>query len=312
MPSDGCSCGLYAARRLRDLRRVVGPMTSLPVAVVGSVAMWGRVVEHSAGYRAELAYPDRIRLVCGACYAMGHVGQPSRVEDRGGGRLHPVCRVHATHDRADRSGITPSELEHRLLAAYAVEPLPAQVLREAGFRKGSPSRWTLARRAPGARRPGRSRRRRTNWAALLAAYVVVRMLGLYPESAPLSAPSVVVDPSPSPGPLEIRLDPPMPPALPPAPTTGHVGKAPDFAVTCGHRVGNTVELMGCRRKRAELFGTASSPPEPRRECRFGNAYSRKGRFSICWLSFSEDLPEPGTALVLLWMPGVHWWDLDGS
>ena len=311
VPSDGCSCGLYAARRLKDLRLVAGPTTSLPVAVVGSVSMWGRVVEHAMGYRAELAYPDRIRLVCGACFAMGHVGQPSRVEDPGDGKLYPVCRAHAALGRSDRSAIEPSELERQLLAAYAVEPLPAHVLREAGFRKVSPSRWTNARPAPGARQPGRSRRRRTSWAALLAAYVVVRALGLYPESAPPSAPSVVVDLGPSPGPLEIQLEPPTPPAFPPAPT-GRMRKVPDFAIVCGHRVGNTVELMGCARKEAELFGAASRPPESRKECDLGNAYSRKGRFSVCWFSLAEDMPDPGTGLVFLYLPGVHWWDLHGS
>ena len=43
-------CGIYAfERRL--------PATHPEVAVVGLVALWGRVIEHERGYRAAYAYP---------------------------------------------------------------------------------------------------------------------------------------------------------------------------------------------------------------------------------------------------------------
>ena len=40
-------------------------------AVVGRVALWGRVIEHEHGYRAEFAYPQRLALICQFCFWMG-------------------------------------------------------------------------------------------------------------------------------------------------------------------------------------------------------------------------------------------------
>ena len=58
-PADGCTCGIYAARepaaawtylRGRDEPHTVA-------RVIGRVMLWGRVVEHEDGWRAERAYP---------------------------------------------------------------------------------------------------------------------------------------------------------------------------------------------------------------------------------------------------------------
>lgn len=35
---------------------------------MGTVALWGTIVEHALGYRARLAYPLRLRLVCPICF----------------------------------------------------------------------------------------------------------------------------------------------------------------------------------------------------------------------------------------------------
>ena len=40
-------------------------------SVVGTVSMWGRVIEHTRGARSRFAYPARLRLVCGPCLAVG-------------------------------------------------------------------------------------------------------------------------------------------------------------------------------------------------------------------------------------------------
>ncbi|MCI0634878.1 MAG: hypothetical protein L0206_13310 [Actinobacteria bacterium] len=48
VPTFGCGCGLYAVSALERLSAAFG-MTGEAVGVVGSVAMWGRVVEHAAG-----------------------------------------------------------------------------------------------------------------------------------------------------------------------------------------------------------------------------------------------------------------------
>ena len=47
-PGAGCTCGIWALK--------VPPTGGL----IGEVALWGRVIEHRIGYRAEYAYPIRL------------------------------------------------------------------------------------------------------------------------------------------------------------------------------------------------------------------------------------------------------------
>ena len=61
-PSLGCTCGVHATREIDLLRRARSP------AVVGTVALWGTIVEHALGYRARFGYPLEIRLVCPICF----------------------------------------------------------------------------------------------------------------------------------------------------------------------------------------------------------------------------------------------------
>ena len=63
-PEAGCTCGLYAVDRLERLPAVIGR----DVTLIGSVALWGTLLEHEAGFRAEFAYPQRLRMVCGPCW----------------------------------------------------------------------------------------------------------------------------------------------------------------------------------------------------------------------------------------------------
>ncbi|HXF36669.1 MAG TPA: hypothetical protein VNO17_05740, partial [Actinomycetota bacterium] len=60
-PNLHCSCGLHGTRHPAALKRAKDP------AVVGTVALWGTVIEHDLGYRARFAYPQRLRLVCTFC-----------------------------------------------------------------------------------------------------------------------------------------------------------------------------------------------------------------------------------------------------
>ena len=53
--------GLYR-QAIDHLRRTRCP------AVLGRVALWGRVIEHEHGYRARFAYPQRLRLICQFCF----------------------------------------------------------------------------------------------------------------------------------------------------------------------------------------------------------------------------------------------------
>lgn len=52
-PDGNCSCGLHAFKDLATLHQVVGSSE-----VLGRVALWGRIIEHEHGYRAEYAYPQ--------------------------------------------------------------------------------------------------------------------------------------------------------------------------------------------------------------------------------------------------------------
>lgn len=57
-PADDCSCGVYAAKSYKHLESIYPPHS----LVHGEVWLWGKVVEHQLGYRAEFAYPKSLTL----------------------------------------------------------------------------------------------------------------------------------------------------------------------------------------------------------------------------------------------------------
>jgi len=65
-PAFDCVCGVHAAREaaraLAYLRRDPGRDPTDRLRVVGSVMVWGRVVEADRGWRGQLAYPRRLVL----------------------------------------------------------------------------------------------------------------------------------------------------------------------------------------------------------------------------------------------------------
>jgi hypothetical protein len=123
VPEVHCSCGLYGTDRDEVLRRTRSP------AVLGRVALWGRIVEHTLGYRAEYAYPQRLRLVCFVCFWRRGTNAEAcdAVIRRRGGRLVPLCAPDV--ELAERYGypvrdrLPAREVEQALLSAYAVDRL---------------------------------------------------------------------------------------------------------------------------------------------------------------------------------------------
>jgi hypothetical protein len=59
LPSQKCTCGAYAAKTVEHIYKCgYGRF-----GVQGEVYLWGRVVEHERGWRAEFAYPKTLILV---------------------------------------------------------------------------------------------------------------------------------------------------------------------------------------------------------------------------------------------------------
>ena len=57
-PHEGCTCGLYAAKTLHHFRSAGYDR----YGIHGEVYLWGTVVEHEPGFRAQFAYPKNFIL----------------------------------------------------------------------------------------------------------------------------------------------------------------------------------------------------------------------------------------------------------
>jgi hypothetical protein len=73
IPHESCTCGVYAVRDLEVLKQVADPFESAPesekaparTVVVGTVAVWGRIVPGEWGWRGRQAYPRELWVVAG-------------------------------------------------------------------------------------------------------------------------------------------------------------------------------------------------------------------------------------------------------
>jgi hypothetical protein len=94
-PAATCSCGIYGAP-FELIRKKLAIDHGLPpgcLFVIGTVSLWGDVVECERGWRAAFAYPSRLFVPCGS---PGAAGQAVGLGDYG----VPVELVD-THDLAD-------------------------------------------------------------------------------------------------------------------------------------------------------------------------------------------------------------------
>lgn len=123
-PEAECTCGLYAVDRLDRLPAVTGR----DVTVIGSVAVWGRLIEHESGMRAEFAYPDRLRLICGPCWEAGtFTPSVTRMTETARGSLLGLCEHHATGQGG--VGSSPIVIQQELLDTCAVDPMADESVR---------------------------------------------------------------------------------------------------------------------------------------------------------------------------------------
>ncbi len=66
-PAPDCGCGIYAVTaREAALEWATWAQSALPNPIaLGRVQLWGRVLPHSGGYRAELGYPYEVGVLTG-------------------------------------------------------------------------------------------------------------------------------------------------------------------------------------------------------------------------------------------------------
>jgi len=58
VPDRNCTCGVHAAKNLEHLRQ----LGYTDRGICGEVYLWGKVVEHTQGWRAQFAYPKNLVL----------------------------------------------------------------------------------------------------------------------------------------------------------------------------------------------------------------------------------------------------------
>ena len=70
-PDWNCNCGIWAFKTLDHLMAVLGQHHYGKLPVLGTVNMWGRVIETENGFRAQYAYPKELWLVDPAVERVG-------------------------------------------------------------------------------------------------------------------------------------------------------------------------------------------------------------------------------------------------
>ncbi len=280
-PDAACSCGVYATREPEDLPGA--GITGYGVAVVGAIAMWGRVVEHDAGARAQKAYPVRLRLVCGGCLTSGAGAVDPEWVFTSGSTLVAACARHAPDTTG---GVDARAVQWELLATYAVDLLPHERVADALKRPPLP-------------RP--SRVRTVAMAILIGVLAIVRaaigivmtlmiigwflgiaglvfgvvehLFGLDPADA---APSAAIAPRPAHVLVDYpELDPPM-------------------RVVCGRGAGDSIAFADCASGEDDVFGIAMqvAGSGPFIDC-LGEwiAYSYDEHHWACWYADEGEDPD---------------------
>ena len=128
-PEENCRCGIYG---MRDPSPPPYGLPSAGFVAVGRVALWGRVVVHETGYRAEFGYPQRLGFFCMRCLEERRAVRATVVVPDS--PYGPLCE----HHRGTR-GEAVDPIMASLLDRYAIDPLPVEVLDRAVARAHEPA-----------------------------------------------------------------------------------------------------------------------------------------------------------------------------
>lgn len=294
-PDADCTCGIYAAASPEALAhaRVTSPGTT----VVGAIAMWGTVVEHARGTRSSLAYPARLRIVCGPCLAAGSGAVAPAVVVPAGSSLIGMCRPHLL----TRPGLAMSagKVQQELLATYAVEPIPMERISRTLRTRTQSAGVTLAS-AVASVVLGLVK-------FLIGAIMTIFLLSMFLTFVVglLGAVFGVFthepeEPDAPPSPVATYVDvlaDAVPGEFDPTPhlREPHRVPIPDTSIICGIGQGGFVELANCWRPEAGLLGFAwREPPNGvQHDCpRPRTAYTKSAHFWICWIDLGNELVYP--------------------
>jgi hypothetical protein len=268
--------------------------------------MWGRVVEHSNGARSAVAYPARLRLVCGTCLHLGLGAVDPRWVLARSTHLLPVCARHARRAPAGER-ISAADVQTDLLGTYAVDLLPRERLGELGRPWARLSVLGVSVTGPLTALAVLVIKAAGILLQVFMAFLLVStvlsfafgVIGAVVDvatgsgDAAAAGPVVPSEPVPS---EPFRVVPP--PRGGPKDASAAIasaerpGTVPRLGFVCGVGEGHTVRLVDCGAP-SDLYGfaTEGSPRGAARDCIAGwVAYSRGEDHSICWHALERDDP----------------------
>jgi hypothetical protein len=130
VPSLECTCGIFAFRSELGIASLPEEPIGPQLTVIGQVIGWGNVIEHDHGWRAQLAYPKTLAVICSECRVKGRrLKRAAYVAIWRAGNVHPfgLCRRHAASWRKRRpvgSGqclMSTRAIEKQLVARYSAK-----------------------------------------------------------------------------------------------------------------------------------------------------------------------------------------------
>jgi hypothetical protein len=98
LPGENCSCGFYCAKDVKHLLSMGANYADYDIRggqikVVGKVALWGKVVEGTQGYRSAKAYPVSLYVP----FEAAHIAKP--LADGYGCRVAPMNFLRAPNGK---------------------------------------------------------------------------------------------------------------------------------------------------------------------------------------------------------------------